>query len=138
MFYFGGDPILKKDIGIWCFPNMFHLLPNMLLSKDPMVIHHFPNRKSKFQSSNLCKLDEPEPLTSFQNTFGYGEVSLGGEEPNEKKSPIHTHTHTHTHHSSMVACLWVLVHSGPTIEVHPTEYPCALKMGAGGAFKEAY
>lgn len=54
--------------------------------------------------------------------------------PMKKKCPIHTHTH----HSSMVACLWVLVHSGPTIDVHPIEYPRALKMGAGGPFKEAY
>jgi len=65
-----------------------------------------------------------------------GRLAWEDENPMKKKCPIHTHTHTY--HSSMVACLWVLVHSGPTIEVHPTEYPCALKMGAGGTFKEAY
>jgi hypothetical protein len=60
----------------------------------------------------------------------------------KKNGPIHTHTHTHhssiVAHSSMVACLWVLAHSGPTIEVHLIENPRARKMGAGSAFKEVY
>jgi len=46
MFYFGGDPILKiLEFGV---SQYVPFASQRVISKYPMVIHHVPNRMSKF------------------------------------------------------------------------------------------